>query len=321
MNELVSNLGVKETKHGSRALLKLGKHAPTILAVVGTGGVIATVILVATKTYKHAPGIIESHNQMLSAVERAKTEHAPDYTEVDARKDTIQTYFHTAKSLGKAYWPVVLLGTASIGCLLGGQHILTKRNVALAGAYKMAQEAFGAYRKRVADELGEEQEFHFAYDTVYEKAKVDVVDEDGKVHKKTIQVQRLRNGKPASMYARMFAEQEYDTETGTYTGSSQWCPQFDYNLSNLIIKNRWANEHLKARGHLFLNDIYDELGFPRTKAGQLVGWVWDGAGDNYISFGPELDDLIASRGGYLSSKVDNAILLDFNVDGEILDLM
>lgn len=37
----------------------------------------------------------------------------------------------------------------------------------------------------------------------------------------------------------------------------------------------YANEMLKARGHLFLNEVYDLLDIPRSKAGQVVGWVYD----------------------------------------------
>lgn len=321
MNELVTNLGSTAIRKGSLLMLKLGKHAPTILAIAGTTGVVATIILATTKTYKHAPDIIDRHNHMMDSIKEAKVRHGESYTAKDAREDTLATYLQTGGELGKVYWPVVALGTLSVGCLLGGQHILTKRNVALSAAYKLAQDAFKGYRERVAAELGEEQDFHFANDTVYEKAKTEVVDEDGTVHKKNGQIQRLKSGVPSSMYARLFAKQVFDTENGGYEGSSQWSPQFEYNLSNLVLKNAWANEHLQARGYLFLNDIYDELGFPRTKAGQLVGWVSNGKGDNYISFGREFEALTARRNGYLAAKQENAILLDFNVAGEILDLI
>lgn len=321
MNELMTNVSEKLTKKGSMALLKLSKHSPTILAVVGAGGFVATVVLACTKTYKHAPTIMDEHKEMMDTIQQAQDANVPEYSEQDAQKDKVLTYIQTAKSFGRVYWPVAALGTASLGCLLGSQHILTKRNAALAAAYKLAQDAFSGYRKRVVDELGEDQDFHFANDTVYEKMKTQTVDENGKAHTKSVKVQALRDGFAPSMYARLYGEQEYDIESGTYEGSSQWVPQFEYNLSNLVIKNNWANEHLKARGYLFLNDVYDELGFPRTKAGQIVGWVWDGDGDNYVSFGPEFEALIDKRQSHIPYKQSNVILLDFNVDGEILDLI
>jgi hypothetical protein len=76
---------------------------------------------------------------------------------------------------------------------------------------------------------------------------------------------------------------------------------------------------LRARGHVFLNDVYDSLGIPRSKAGAVVGWVLNrnGEGDNFISFGvfdgttQEIRDFV---NGY-----EGSILLDFNVDGVIYD--
>ena len=63
------------------------------------------------------------------------------------------------------------------------------------------------------------------------------------------------------------------------------------------------------------------LGLPRSKAGQVVGWVYsedNPVGDNFVDFGLYADNLAYSDfvNGY-----DNGILLDFNVDGNVLDLM
>ena len=84
----------------------------------------------------------------------------------------------------------------------------------------------------------------------------------------------------------------------------------------------YANELLKAKGHLYLNEVYDILGLPRSKAGQIVGWVYDEKnpiGDNYVDFGIYEQNRAKNRdfvNGY-----EKTILLDFNVDGNILDLM
>ncbi len=78
-------------------------------------------------------------------------------------------------------------------------------------------------------------------------------------------------------------------------------------------KQNWFNERLYATGAVFLNEVYEELGFPKTKAGQAVGWLTKGKGgiDGRISFGNSLD-LLAYHDG-------DPILLDFNVDGVIWD--
>lgn len=96
-----------------------------------------------------------------------------------------------------------------------------------------------------------------------------------------------------------------------------WTKDPERNFQFLRLQQNYANELLKARGYLFLNDVYDMLGIPRTKAGQVVGWVYDQdnpIGDDFVNFGfydHHNEDFI---NGY-----ENSILLDFNVDGMILD--
>ncbi|MDD3239836.1 MAG: DUF6353 family protein [Lachnospira sp.] len=82
------------------------------------------------------------------------------------------------------------------------------------------------------------------------------------------------------------------------------CYENDKNYNEMFLKSqeRYANELLKARGFIFLNEIYNMLGCPVTKAGQVVGWMLNSdIGDGYIKF-----------------EIDGDII-DFNVDGMILD--
>lgn len=85
----------------------------------------------------------------------------------------------------------------------------------------------------------------------------------------------------------------------------------DYNL--LLLRNicQFENDKLVENGYLFLNDVYEDLGLPKTKEGQLVGWIFDKKnpnGDNYVDFG--LSNL---------SSNDKDIFLSFNIDGVIID--
>jgi hypothetical protein len=84
----------------------------------------------------------------------------------------------------------------------------------------------------------------------------------------------------------------------------------------LQCQQNYFNQQLKARGHVFLNEIYDAIGLERSKAGTIVGWVTDGNGDGYIDFGMFED---ASR--RFINGIEPSILLDFNVDGVIYDLI
>ena len=81
-----------------------------------------------------------------------------------------------------------------------------------------------------------------------------------------------------------------------------------------------ANELLKCRGHVFLNEVYDMIGIPRTKAGQIVGWIYDEknpVGDNFIDFG--IFDETKQKSIDFVNGYERTILLDFNVDGVIYD--
>lgn len=300
-----------------KGMFVLNQHSPEILTVVGVAGVVVATVMACKATLK-AEQIINDHKELMNSIHEAEALEPESYTSQDIVQDKVLAYFMTAKSFVALYGPSVAVGTLSLACLVGSTLILKKRNLAIVAAYSLIEKAFNEYRGRVVEELGSEKDFHFRYGTEYEAVVEEVTDDAGKTKKIKKQVQVLKPGTSQSMYARVFEEQVYNTD-GSYTGSSQWSPVADYNATNLILKNAWANEHLKARGYMFLNDVYEELGFPRTKAGQMVGWLYRGDGDCYISFGPEVDALINKMPGYLAYRDGGSFLLDFNVDGVILD--
>lgn len=109
-----------------------------------------------------------------------------------------------------------------------------------------------------------------------------------------------------SQYARYFDE-----------SSPCWDKNPEVNMMYLKMQQNYANSLLKAKGHLFLNEVYQSLGIPVTKVGQVVGWIYDKdnpIGDNYVDFGIFTEKNAPSVNGF-----ERSILLDFNVDGNILD--
>ena len=72
-------------------------------------------------------------------------------------------------------------------------------------------------------------------------------------------------------------------------------------------QERYLSDVLSVKGHLYLNEVYDCLGMARTRAGQLVGWIYEEGKSVKISI--------------LERRDDNSLLLDFNVDGIIIDKM
>ena len=94
-----------------------------------------------------------------------------------------------------------------------------------------------------------------------------------------------------------------------------WSENRETNVYFLRYQQNYANELLRTRGHLFLNEVYDMLGAPRTKLGQVCGWVYkenNPIGDNYVDL-----DIFNDR----NTEDNNVFILDPNVDGCILDDM
>jgi hypothetical protein len=313
----------KLNKVASTGAFKIKQASPEILAGLGIAFGIGAMVWACKQTYLKAHDVVEEHNWNLDQIKQAKElredpNSAVEYSDEEIQRDMITTYVQTAKSFGSIYLGPIALGTLSVVCLVGGQLILKERTVALAAAYSVVQKAFGNYRGRVVEELGKEKDFHFMQGTKYETVTEEVITEDGKKKKIKKEIQVLPDGFKPSMYARMFEKQVFDPDGG-YTGSSQWSSVPEYAALTLIHKIQWANQQLQAHGYLFLNDVYEELGFPRTQAGQVVGWRWNGDGDNVVSFGPEVAALLDKTADFSVYREGASFLCDFNVDGVILD--
>jgi Family of unknown function (DUF6353) len=275
---------------GHQALIAQ-KHSPTFLFGLGVVGMVGSTVLACRSTLR-LEEVLEETNLHL-----ARTIHDEKYSDMDRRKDTTMIYTRGALKVAKLYSPSIMIGVASIGCLTKSHNMLNERNLALTAAYAAIDRAFGEYRGRVVDKYGLEQDREFRYSM----ETVEVLDEKGKMET----VQRVDIDDIPSMYARFF-----DSYAGT------WSKDPEYNYIFLRCQQQWANDMLKARGHLFLNEVYDSLGLQRTKAGSVVGWRVSRDGDNFVDFGIFEDNQTARD--FVNGR-EGAILLDFNVDGIIYD--
>lgn len=307
----MKNLKEKMVKVYNKSEMKVRKYSPEILAGVGVVGVIASTVMACKATTKLNDILAESKEQL----EQIKTvavdpAYADKYTEDDAKKDTTITYVQTGVKVAKLYAPSVILCTSSLGCLLASNNILRKRNAALSAAYMTVDKSFKEYRRRVAERFGDEVEKEIRYNI---KAKeIVTVDEEGNEVKETVKViEGADNPTTYSDYARFFDE-----------SCPAWQNDPEYNLTFLKAQQQYANDLLKAQGRLFLNDVYKMLGIDITKAGQVVGWIYDPdcpVGDNFVDFG--IYDMSKERVRAFVNGYEPNILLDFNVDGNIWDLM
>lgn len=299
----------------SKVGFQLKKHSPEILAVAGVAGTVASCVLACKATTKVTP-ILDETKLKVSMVHDLWGNEAiseQEYSEEDGKKDLVIIYAKAGMDLIKLYAPAVGLGALSIGCMLTSNQILRKRNVALAAAYATVDKGFKEYRSRVVDRFGETVDRELKYNLKAKKITETEIDEETGKEKKVKKTIDVAASDPTSYsdYARFFDE-----------ASRHWEKNSEYNLAFLRSMQQYANDLLRARGHLFLNEVYDMLDIPRTKAGQVVGWVYNEenpVGDNYVDFG--MYDIYREKAREFVNGYERSILLDFNVDGNIWELM
>lgn len=290
---------------------KVEKHSPEILLGVGVVGVVATTVTACKATMKLNDILDECAETREKIKEVAENPNYEDqYTEEDAQKDLTINYVQTGVKIVKLYAPSVALGVFSVGCLLGSHNVMQKRNAALSAAYLTVDKSFKEYKQRVIDRVGEEVEKEIRYGIKAEEIETTVQNEDGT---ETTVTETVKTMDPTlySDYARFFDE-----------ASPYWQKDPEYNMVFLKAQQQYANDLLRAKGRLFLNDVYEMLGIDKTKAGQIVGWVYDEEnpnGDNFVDFG--IYDMSKERVRAFVNGYEANILLDFNVDGNIWDLM
>ena len=283
--------------------IKAKKHAPEILIISGAIGTVAGAVVACKATIK-AKDLIEEAKDQISDVTKVSEDeqYAEKYSEKDRKHDLALIYIQTGLKFVKLYSPAIIIEAASLAMIFVSNNVLRKRAAAIGAAYATLDSSFRAYRKRVAEKYGEEAENDIRYGISHET----IEDESGKKKKAKVDVAKVIDD-----YSIIFDREH----------SKAWEPDNDYNYALLDAEQHYANDCLKARGHVFLNEIYDRLGFERTKAGQIVGWVYkpddeNWKGDNFVDFRKRELYIDTPDGNYVKK-----IVLDFNIDGNVLDLI
>lgn len=309
-NELLNKVSRKMYRIG----FKVQKHSPEILMGAGIVGVVTSAVMACKATLKLDDVLAESKETVDKIHEVSENPdmiaEGKEYTEDDMKKDLTIVYAKAGLKVAKLYAPAIVLGGVSIAAIVSGHQILRKRNIALAAAYTAIDKGFKEYRGRVIDKFGEELDKELKYGIKAKEVEETVIDENGKEKKvkKTFETVGPNTGSP---YAKFFDE-----------SCRGWTKDPEYNLMMVRDVQDYANRLLKIKGHLFLNEVYDLLGIQRTSAGQVVGWIYDEnnpIGDNYIDFG--IYDLHDEAKRNFVNGYERTILLDFNVDGDILNMI
>lgn len=292
---------------------KFKKHSPEILVVTGVVGIIASTVMACKATTK-VSDIVDDAKETIDTIHDSvgkglHTSDGEEYTQEVANKDLVIVYAQTGWKLVKLYGPSVALGVASIGCMIGSNHILRKRNIALAAAFKAVDTSFKEYRDRVIDRFGKEMDRELRFGIKAKEIEEKVVDENGNETTVTKTVEVADPNVAHSIYSIVWCE-----------GNTGWTRNAELNKVFLIQTQNAANDKLRLNGILTLNEVYDMLGVQRTAYGQIAGWVYtedDSIGDGFVDFGifntddPKACDFV---NGY-----EKSIILDFNCIGNILE--
>lgn len=287
------------TQSTAKAVLVAKHHSPLILTTAGIVGLVTSGILAARATLKL--------EDTLEVIDDAKNiaKKKNDRGEFEGKafqRQMLKIHTKGAVDMVKLYGPSVTLGVVSIVCIAGAHNILSKRNVALVAAYKGLEETYSEYRRRVIEEFGEDKDREFRTPKFHTVEETDEKTGEAKLVNKPVS----GTVSPA-MYGRLF-----DNTNVNAVGNPL------YNKIFLEGKQNYINDLLVARGHVFLNDVYDQLGFERTKPGSVVGWAIGRGreGDGFIEFGLDTPEAHAFFTGEAPG-----LWLDFNVDGVVFDLL
>lgn len=289
--------------------IKLRKHSPELLIAAGVVGTVVSTVLACKATTKLST-ILDESKSNIETIHKCENDKEMEerYSQEDAKKDLAIVYIQTGVKIAKLYAPAVVLGTISIAGIVASNNILRKRNVALAAAYATVDKSFKEYRSRVVERFGDDVDKELRYNIKAKKIEEMIKDPESGKEKKSKTTVNVA-APTVDDYARFF-----DKTCRHYEEN------MNYNLMLLRSQQQLANDKLVADGFLFLSDVYDMLGITRTKMSQSVGWIYkpDGNsnGDNFVDFGVMVVKRETEDGGY-----EDAILMNFNVDGPILDLI
>lgn len=309
-NELMKSANLTLNKVG----FKIKKKSPELLVAAGVVGFVVSAVMACKATTK-AGEIVEETKDALDDIHQAEetgiTKAGKSYSKEDTKKDLTLTYVHTGVKFAKLYGPAVIVGAASITSVLASHQILKRRNVALAAAYAAVDKSFKDYRGRVLERFGEQVEKELRYNIKAQEIEETVVDDKGKEKKIKETADVAAEGwdpSKYSPYAKIFDESH-----------PAWMKDGEQNLYYLKARQAEATDRLRSRGHLFLNEVYDILGYPRTAAGAVVGWLYDPKrpelGDDFVDFG--LYEVRREKAVDFVNGYERSFILDFNVVGDI----
>lgn len=276
------------------------RNSPHIFFAAGIAGMITSAVLACRATLKLEKELdamkLDLDSTRADATDLLKTQE--NYGRRDYAQDLGGVYARNSLTIVKLYAPSIIIGSASIACLAGSHAQLTRRNAALSSTLALVTQSFNEYRERIKAEVGEERELQLYH----------CMDDNELTVGTGVALEKANNPDAPIGYKTSPWATQFDQK------SKLWKPSAIANEEFLRTMQKQANLRLQAFGIVFLNEIHEMIGLPRTQAGQIYGWVWqsdDPMADSYIDFGIYKD--------VSSAKIpyNRSIWLDFNVDGPV----
>ena len=234
-----------------RKVIQIGvKNSPAILTGIAACGVVATAASTA-KAVVESRDYITAHD-MDEELKVERYEHnGTDYDHYVYYRQ--RTFVEKAKLTWRIWITPVFIGGTTIACILGANHISTKRNVALAAAYSMSEEAAREFRDKVANTIGEKKVNKIDNEIMQDHVSANPTIEDNVT------------------YTNLGEQLMYDKFSGRYFRGGQ----LEVEKRMLMLDKKMARTWSDG----LVNDLYELIGLAPIPLGENYGWLFDNTTD------------------------------------------
>ena len=295
------------------------KHSPTILMVGGTIGVVTSTVLACIATTKLNDTMIDSkekieklhdiHDKMYKDNQIPSDDAVKTY-----QKSIIVTYAQAGVELVKLYAIPGAICVLSLGMMHSGKMILDKRYTN-AIAYATSLEAImSKLKKNIIDDVGEDGYRKYRYGINSQEIETPINNAKG-------EPKLDKNGNPKTKKEKKVSFDPSRLPVDDYSffyeegSTAEWDPSPEYNITQLLLKQKWANDLLQSRGYITYNEIIQMLKpdcKPR-KEGFDIGYIYTKDNPMRVDFGLNeyVEDTRITRKEWMDEKI-NSILITFD---------
>lgn len=214
----------------------LEENSSSILTAGAVIGTTMTAVLTAKASFKAADILSDDyHARAQAGVEKAQEEGFASVTE--------RTTFEKVKLVWPQYIPPVIMGTATIGCVIAANVMSAKRAAALAAAYGISERNLREYKEKTLEKLGLNKE----------RALRDEIAQDRVTTNPNREVLVIASGDVLC----------FDMHTGRYFRST---------VERIRKAENTINQELFNHQYASLSQFYEEIGLAPTSFSDEVGW-------------------------------------------------